>query len=128
MSYFSKFVWHPLLAAIARASGSSHAGTAAAGQAASDALARLGQDVHDQLAGGLTANSAMAVANSAIKDLEDGLKAAADAYLMGALPVGLGGLAAGGVNLGLDFVESHAHDYLSALFHHAKTNQPPVPT
>jgi hypothetical protein len=126
MSYFSKFVWHPLIAALARAKGSSHAGTAAAAGAALDAVGKLGADVSASLQGGLTANSAASVASVAVRDLKDGLKATVDAFLMSAAPVGLNALAVGGANLGLDWIESHAHDYVAALFHHAKTEGQPA--
>lgn len=125
MSYFSKFVWHPLMAALAKAQSSSHPATSAAGGAALSAVGKLGADVSASLSAGLTANSATAAGSVVVKDLEDGLKATVDAFLMTVAPAGLGSLAVEGADLGLSWAESHAHDYLALLFHHAKSN--PVP-
>ena len=121
MSYFSSFIWRPLVAALARARGSSHAGSAAAASAALDAVNRLGQDVHDQLASGVGPNSASSLGSAAVRDLEDGLRAAVDAFLTAAVPVGLNGLAVGAADLALTWAENHAHDYVAGLFHHARS-------
>ena len=120
MSYFSTFIWDPLLAALARARGSSHPGTAAAGQAALSAVGKLAGDVQTTVSQGLTPNSAAALQTAALKDLEDGLKAVVDAFIGAVTPPGVSVLAIGGANLALDFVESHAKDYVSALFAHVR--------
>jgi len=121
MSLFSKFVWHPLIAAMAKAASSSHPATSAAGKAGLDAIGKLGSDVQADLSAGLTANSAAAVRSTVVRDLEDGLRASVDAALMAGLPGPAGELAAEGVDMGIGWLEQHAHDYLAALFHHAKS-------
>lgn len=129
MSWLSKYVFDPFLATLARAAGSSHAGTAAAGKAALGAVAGLGADVAASLQNGLTVNSAQAAGNVALKDAEDGLRATVDAYLTAALPIGVGEAAAQIANGGLDWVEQHVHDYVASLFHHARQQAaaPPAP-
>lgn len=128
MSWFSKFVYDPIVARIARASGSSNAGVAEAAKSLQATVAQTSTDVNSIVAGGLTANSATALKNVVVKDLEDGLKAAVDAFLMGAVPLGMGGVAVPLANAALDFAENHAHDYVASLFHHAKARVAVAPT
>lgn len=120
MSWLSKYVFDPVKAALARAEGSSNAGVAAAAKAASDSLNSTAAQVGTDLSSGLTANSAVALKNDVVKGLEDGLQATVDAFLVSAVPLGLGVATVPVANALLDFTEQHALAYVSSLFAHAK--------
>lgn len=127
MSWLSKFVFDPIQAAIARAQTSSNPTAAAVGGAAGTAYTKIATDVTTGLNQPLTQNSAAAVGNQAIKDLEDGIQEVVDVFLTASLgtagPIGaaLAPEAVQGANILLTFGEQHGLTFLSSLFHHAKT-------
>lgn len=120
MSWLSKYAFSPIKAALARAAGSSNKGVADAAQSVQGTIAKMGADIRHTLESGLTANSTAALKNTLVKDLEDGVRGAVDAYLVGAVPLGLGYAAVPVVNSGLDLLEQHLHNYVASLFDHAK--------
>jgi hypothetical protein len=120
MSYLSKFVFNPIRAALARAASSSNPGVASAAKELQASGVKIAHDVNDTLAQGLSANSAVALKNAVVKDLEDGIRNAVDAYVVNAIPLGLGVAAVPIINAGLDYAEQHLHNYIAALFDHAK--------
>lgn len=120
-SWFAYYLFDPAKAALARLAGSSNQGVANAAKVSLGALQSTGAQVASDLSAGLTANSAIAAKNDAVKGLEDGLKLAVDAYLTAAVPLGLGNVAAEAANATLDWSYDHAATYLASLFHHAST-------
>lgn len=119
MSWLSKYVFDPVLAALARAAISSNAGVAAAAKATQTSLNASAAKVGGDLQAGLTANSAAAVDNDIIAGLENGLQAAVNGFCEAAIPV-VGGEVAAGADVVLAFAEQHAATYLASLFAHAK--------
>lgn len=129
MSLFSKYVFDPLKAAIAKALMSSSPTTQATAGAAAGAVAGTPEPtVPDP-----THNSPAGVADPLIAALETALKDAVDAFVTEAvseLPMVGGLLAPEAVklaNMGLTFAEQHAITYLSGLFHFGKTSVGAVP-
>lgn len=121
MSILSKYFFDPIRAQFARWAGSSNSGLAAAGKQALQTYDTVSSDVAGTLQAGLTANSAQALGSKLILDFEDGLRAAADAYLTAALPPIVGTGAAEIANALLSFGEQHALTYVSSLFAHARS-------
>lgn len=120
-SWLAYYVFDPVKAELAKLAGSSNAGVAAAGQAASTALTSTAQAVGADLSAGLTANSATAAGNDIITGLENGLNASVAAFVDASVPFGLGPEASAGAVALLQFGESHAVAYVQSLFAHAKT-------
>jgi GH24 family phage-related lysozyme (muramidase) len=124
VSIFSKYVFDPLKAAIAKALMSSSPTTQATASAAAGAVAGTPEPtVPDP-----THNSPAGVADPLIAALETALKDAVDAFVTEAvseLPLVGGLLAPEAVklaNMGLTFAEQHAITYISGLFHFGKTS------
>lgn len=129
MSWLSKFVFDPIKAAAARALTSSNPAAVTVGQAATDAIAKVtaaGQVEVAQL--NQAAQSVMGQQHPVIGALESGLQEVVDAAITAFIPAPaiLAGPTTGLANAALDFMEQHALTYLSALFHHAKSQVPPA--
>lgn len=126
MSWFSHFVFDPILAAIAGASASKNKATQMVGQAASTAVKNVAADVTAAASQPLSNLSAAGLGNKVIGDLESGLQGVVDGFIMGTLgsnPIGimLTPEAVALANISLAFAEQHVAAYVSALFSHAKS-------
>ncbi len=125
MSWFSQYVEHPFVAAIARLTASpvvqSNPGVA---QAVADvkAQATAVASTTTAAAGSIVA-AAQAAADPSVNALGAGLQAAVDAYLTAALgPVGVALEPAANAVIALG--EDKAHSLIAALFAHAKSQVP----
>lgn len=133
MSWLSAHVFDPIRAAIARAQTSSNPVAAASATAAAATYDKIATDVQIGPDQPLTSNSAVALGNTAVKDLEDGLLEVVDVGISAALgmtgPVGvaLSPVAVQGANITLTFLEQHAMTYVASLFSHAKAQVAALP-
>jgi lysozyme len=133
MSWASKFIFDPIKAAIARATTSSNPAVAAGAVSVQTTYNQVSTTINSAANNGLSTNSAAGVANDLIGQLENGLLAAADAFITGGLastgPVGaaLAPEAVAGANALLTFGEQHAMTYIAALFSHARTQAVAAP-
>lgn len=131
MSWLSKYVFDPVVAAFTRSQSSAVPPSTVLSQAGQTAAAQVGAAVQQlgvqAISGTLTANSALGTGNALVGTLEDTLRDAVDTVvtdMVGEVPVAgvfLSPIAVNASNTALSFIESHAHDYIASLFAHAKT-------
>ncbi len=123
MSYFSRFVLHPALAALSALTSNPAIAASPEAKAAVEAAQKEATAVASTAtaAAPAIASAAAAAADPVLKELGAALQAAADAALMSTLgPVG-GAIVIPGANTAITLLEQKAHDMLAALFTHAKT-------
>lgn len=126
MSWFTKYIEHPFVAAVqGLTSHPAIASNPAAAAAVADAKAQA-----TTVASAVTAGAASVVADAAVvadpalTALTNGLTSAVDGFLLASLgPVG-GEIVIAATNPLLALGEAKAHDLLTALFAHAKSQLP----
>lgn len=127
MSWFTKYVEHPFVAALsslqANPAITGNPEAAAAVQSAKDTATTIATATNSAAA--IIVSDAQAASDPAICALGTGLEAAVDAYLLAAIGVNpLEGLAASAAHTLIALGEGKAHDLVTALFAHAKTQVP----